>query len=64
MKAIDDGHGTQHGAWWNAVVWSECKAMAARYFDELESESPEAKDFIQQIASSYREGERRHAESF
>ena len=24
--------GTSHGNWWNATVWSECRAMAAEYF--------------------------------
>lgn len=55
IKAIDDGHGGQHGAWWNAVVWSECKAMAASYFDELADSMEEATDLIRDIASNYRE---------
>lgn len=55
LKAIDDGHGSQHGAWWNAVVWGECKAMAASYFDELAVAMQETSDLILEIAKSYRE---------
>ncbi len=55
IKAIDEGHGTQHGAWWNAVVWGECKAMAATYFDAFASSMSEASELISTIATDYRE---------
>lgn len=55
IKAIDDGHGNQHGAWWNAVVWSECKAMAASYFDELATRMMDASELIGGIAANFRE---------
>ena len=55
IKAIDDGHGGEHGAWWNAVVWGECKAMAASYFDDLASSMGNASDLISTIAENYRE---------
>lgn len=55
IKAIDDGHGGEHGAWWNAVVWGECKAMAASYFSELAGTMPQATDLIHDIATNYRE---------
>ena len=55
IKAIDEGHGTQHGAWWNAVVWGECKAMAASYFDGLASSMSEASELITTIAANSRE---------
>jgi hypothetical protein len=29
------GHGASHGNWWNATVWSECRAMAAAFFAEI-----------------------------
>jgi hypothetical protein len=28
-------HGSSHGNWWNATVWSECRTMAAGYFSEI-----------------------------
>ncbi|MCY4096596.1 MAG: hypothetical protein OXG05_15910 [Gammaproteobacteria bacterium] len=55
IEAIDEGHGTQHGAWWNAVVWGECKAMAASYFDGLASSMNEATELVTTIAANYRE---------
>ena len=38
-KAVEAGHGSSHGNWWNAQVWSECRAMAADYFAEGASKS-------------------------
>jgi hypothetical protein len=35
MAAVGAGHGASHGNWWNATVWSECRAMASAYFAEL-----------------------------
>ena len=55
IKAIDDGHGGEHGAWWNAVVWGECKAMAASYFNDLASSISGASELIATIATNYRE---------
>lgn len=31
-------HGSSHGNWWNAVVWAECRKMAAAYFEEIGQE--------------------------
>jgi hypothetical protein len=28
-------HGSTHGNWWNAKVWSECRQMAARFFADV-----------------------------
>ncbi len=35
LQAIDDGHGIEHGNWWNAVVWAECRECAGDYFQRL-----------------------------
>jgi len=32
--------GGSHGNWWNAMVWSECRHMAARYFAEIGQRFP------------------------
>lgn len=55
IKAIEDGHGSQHGAWWNAVVWGECKAMAASYFETLAASMPHTSELIAKIAANFRE---------
>jgi hypothetical protein len=33
--ALRAGHGAGHGAWLNATVWSECRARAADFFEEI-----------------------------
>ncbi|MBT7067997.1 MAG: hypothetical protein HN919_16990 [Verrucomicrobia bacterium] len=33
--AAAEKHGSQHGNWWNAVVWRECREMASEYFSEI-----------------------------
>ncbi len=35
INAVSTGHGTSHGAWWNAMVWSECRDRAGDYFEEI-----------------------------
>jgi len=39
IKAAPE-HGASHGNWWNATVWSECRAMAADYFSEIAQKWP------------------------
>lgn len=53
IKAIDDGFGQQHGAWWNGTVWSECKWMAARYFNELSNNDEYPSKLSSELASNY-----------
>lgn len=43
-SAVAAGHGGHHGNWWNAMVWSECRARAAEYFTEIASELPSPED--------------------
>ncbi len=35
QKGVEDGHGSSHGNWWNATVWSECRLYASAYFAEI-----------------------------
>jgi len=35
LKGIENGHGAEHGNWWNATVWSECRKQGALYFAEI-----------------------------
>ncbi len=34
-------HGSDHGNWWNATVWSECRLHAAYWFTEIANDSRE-----------------------
>jgi hypothetical protein len=37
IKAVEAGHGSSHGNWWNGTVWWECREMASKYFSEIAS---------------------------
>lgn len=34
-SAVEAGHGTGHGCWWNGMVWSESRTRAAEYLREI-----------------------------
>jgi len=54
IEAVGNGRGSEHGAWWNATVWSECRSHAAAYFREIEEMFPSAAD-VRAIGMGYRE---------
>lgn len=35
LTAIDAGHAGEHGNWWNATVWGECRERAGDYFQAI-----------------------------
>jgi len=35
LVAIDAGHADEHGNWWNAVVWAECRERGGDHFQDL-----------------------------
>lgn len=39
LAALGNGDIDEHGNWWNASVWSECRAFAARYFMEAPADA-------------------------
>ncbi len=55
LKAVAAGHGSEHGNWWNAAVWSECRSMASAYFAEIAGRFPKAAAQAQALAAAYRE---------
>jgi hypothetical protein len=34
-QGVEKGHGSEHGNWWNGMVWSECRSMASAYLAEI-----------------------------
>jgi hypothetical protein len=46
-------HGSGHGNWWNATVWSECRRMAAAYFLEIGNGSKDVTELCSQLNSQY-----------
>ena len=53
--AIEGGHGGEHGAWWNAKVWSECRNMAAEYLSEVAGLYPSLSNRIEHLSGSFTE---------
>ena len=51
--AAAEKHGSQHGNWWNAVVWRECREMASEYFTEIGEEYEEVADLCGQLSKEY-----------
>jgi hypothetical protein len=52
LSAITD-HGSGHGNWWNATVWSECRGMAAGYAAEIGEEHGDARDIASDLEAVY-----------
>jgi hypothetical protein len=52
--AVEAGHGTSHGSWWNGVVWAECRARAADFLREVSALMP-VPDTAAGIADGYTE---------
>ena len=48
-------HGTSHGAWWNATVWTECRTMAARYLEAVVEHLPDLAEDVRALADRYYE---------
>lgn len=40
LAALANGEIDEHGNWWNASVWGECRGFAARYFREPPPNAP------------------------
>jgi hypothetical protein len=55
IAAVKSGHGGQHGAWWNATVYSECRKMAGAYFTEIGAKFPEVAERARTLSAQYGE---------
>ncbi len=55
VKAIEAGHGASHGSWWNAMVWSECRAMAGAWFEEIAKRHDSVSLQARKLAAAYKE---------
>jgi hypothetical protein len=54
IQAMQEGHGATHGAWWNAIVWAECRREASRYFSEIAARHEKStKGIADQLAWHY-----------
>jgi hypothetical protein len=55
VKAVEAGHGASHGSWWNATVWSECRAMAGTWFEEIADKHSHVSAPARKLGSAYKE---------
>jgi hypothetical protein len=55
VKAVEAGHGASHGSWWNAMVWSECRAMAGAWFEEIANKHDNVAAQALKLGSAYRD---------
>ena len=46
-------HGSSHGNWWNATVWSECRKMASAYFSEIRQADVRLSDSALELEKAY-----------
>ncbi|MHB0999064.1 MAG: hypothetical protein ACYC27_07440 [Armatimonadota bacterium] len=53
ITAVDNGHGSSHGNWWNAMVWSECREMASRFFTEIAADYPDLAHIASDLPPDY-----------
>lgn len=53
ITAVKNGHGSSHGNWWNATVWSECRGMASQYFEGFAAGVPEFASLLNDLAADY-----------
>ncbi len=54
IGAVRNGYGASHGNWWNGVVWSECRAMAATWLEEVGVRFPIVRRDAVALAQDYR----------
>ena len=56
IQAHEQGKAHDHGNWWNATVWSECRAMAAEFFLEIASKcGSDASATARELNAQYKE---------
>jgi len=55
LKAVETGKANPHGNWWNATVWSECRAMAAAFFAEIAERYPDSASALRALSADYKE---------
>ena len=53
IHALQEGHGSNHGAWWNGVVWSECRQNAGGYLNEVASTWPGTAPLAGELSTEY-----------
>ncbi len=53
IAAVRSGHGQDHGNWWNAMVWSECRRQASDYLREVAAIRAPLAPVLSELAAEY-----------
>jgi len=54
IEAIENGHGSGQGNYWNVLVWGECRCMASEFFKELAVDYTELSSELLSLSEDYR----------
>ena len=54
IKALEEGKADDHGNWWNAMVWAECRKMAGEYFAEIaDTHKGKTSELARELSTQY-----------
>jgi hypothetical protein len=53
IAAVKAGHGGDHGNWWNATVWAECRDMAGKFLREIAPSFAPVKAELEALGDDY-----------
>lgn len=53
IAAVEAGHGSAHGNWWNGTVWAECRAQAGDYLREIGQTWPAVAETSGRLAAEF-----------
>ena len=53
IDAMRSGHADEHGNWWNATVWAECRQQASAYFTEIAGKLPGQAETAARLSAGY-----------
>ena len=53
INAVRNGHGAEHGAWWNGTVWAECRQQASAYLAESAPRLPGQYEIATRLSAAY-----------
>lgn len=55
ITALKNGKANPHGAWWNAMVWFECRKTAALFFREIATKYPPTFELAMVLSEEFEE---------
>lgn len=53
ISAVENGSGNNHGNFWNATVWGECRTMASKYFLDIADMYNHVSEIAKELSDDY-----------